>query len=69
MEEADRVAGQIAIIDQGKIIIQGTSAELKAKTNKSSLEDAFIELTGHAIRHEEVSSADRMRMHRRMWRR
>ena len=68
MEEADRVAERIAIIDQGKIIIQGTSAELKAKTNKTSLEDAFIELTGHAIRHEEVSSADRMRMRRRIWR-
>ena len=69
MEEADRVAKQIAIIDHGTIIIQGTSAELKAKTNKASLEDAFIELTGHTIRYEEAAGIDRLRMRRRMWRR
>jgi len=69
MEEADRVAQQIAIIDKGKIIVQGTPAQLKAKTNKSSLEDAFIEFTGRSIRNEEVTGVDRMRIRRRMWRR
>lgn len=69
MEEADRMASQIAIIDHGKIIIQGTSEELKEKTNKKSLEDAFIKLTGHTLRHEEATSLDHMRLRRKMWRR
>lgn len=64
MEEADRVAKEIAIIDHGKIITQGTPSELKEKTGKESLEDAFIELTGYNIREQEVSFADRMRQTR-----
>ena len=32
MDEADRVAHRIAIIDHGAIVAQGTSAELKAQT-------------------------------------
>ncbi len=65
MDEADRVAQRIAIIDHGKIIAQGTSAELKKLTKKNSLEDAFISLTGDVIRDEEASTLDRLRMHRR----
>jgi len=68
MEEADRSAERVAIIDHGKIVALGTSAELKSKTGTASLEDAFINLTGRAIRQEEASSADRMRTSRRMWR-
>jgi len=69
MEEADRVAERVAIIDQGKIIGDGTPSELKAKTQTASLEDAFLNLTGHVIRSENVSSTDHMRANRRMWRR
>ena len=70
MEEADKVASTVAIIDQGKIVARGSVAEIKARTNKSSLEEAFLSLTGHAIREEEGSSKDTMRqMHRKMWRR
>src|SRR6202030_158674 len=46
MEEADRVAQRIAVIDHGKIVAQGTSAELKQQTGKNTLEDAFLALTG-----------------------
>ena len=52
--------GRIAIIDHGKIIATGTSAELKSRTNSETLEDAFLELTGHKIREEEASSLDRV---------
>ncbi len=68
MEEADRVANEVAIIDHGKIVAEGTPAALKEQTAARSLEDAFISLTGHAIRDEEASSSDRMRAMRKLWR-
>ena len=68
MEEADRVADQVAVIDHGKIVAQASPAELKERTDTATLEDAFIALTGHKIRDEESSSADRMRLLRRAWR-
>jgi ABC-2 type transport system ATP-binding protein len=69
MEEADRVADRIAIIDQGKIIASGTSEDLKKQTGKDSLEDAFLSLTGKTIRDVGAGSKDQMRLRRRMWRR
>jgi len=69
MEEADRVANNIAVIDHGKIVAQGSSNELKQKTGARSLEDAFLALTGKAIREEESTGADRMRMRHGLWRR
>ncbi len=69
MEEADRVADRIAVIDHGKIIRQGTSETLKQETKTTSLEDAFLQLTGHEIRDEEGGAMERMRMRRRMWHR
>ena len=67
MDEADRVAQRIAIIDHGKIVAQGTPAELKQQTGKESLEDAFLSLTGSTIRDEAVTSADQMRQMAKMW--
>jgi len=67
MEEADRVADEVAVIDHGKIVTQGTPAELKERTQAKTLEDAFITLTGHTIREEEASSKDRMRTMARAW--
>ena len=68
MDEADRVAQRIAIIDHGKIVAQGTPAELKQQTGKESLEDAFLALTGSTIRDEGANSADQMRQFAQMWR-
>lgn len=67
MDEADRVADRIAVIDHGRIVAIGSSAELKAQTSTDSLEGAFLALTGTTIREEEASSADRMRMMGRMF--
>lgn len=69
MEEADKIAGRIAIIDQGKIVALGSSAELKKQTNTLTLEEAFLALTGNIIREEKADSASIMRQNRRMWRR
>jgi ABC-2 type transport system ATP-binding protein len=69
MEEAEKVAGEVAVIDHGKIITQGTPARLKQNTNTGSLEEAFLNLTGHEIREEDATSRDHMRMGRRMWHR
>ena len=69
MEEAEKMAQRIAIIDHGKIITIGTSQQLKQQTKTDSLEEAFLTLTGRTIREEEATSADRMRSMRRMWRR
>jgi len=67
MEEAEKVAQRIAIIDHGKIITMGTAQELKEQTKTNSLEDAFLALTGKQIREQEGSGKDTMRMARRMW--
>ncbi len=67
MEEAEKIAQRIAIIDHGKIIATGTSEELKAQTQTASLEEAFLKLTGNVIREEEASATDKLRAHRQ-WR-
>jgi len=69
MEEAERVAHRIAIIDHGKIIAQGTPGELKAQTGTESLEEAFLALTGSTIREEEASSLDKLRTFGKAFRR
>ena len=67
MEEAEKVAGRIAIIDHGKIIASGTAEELKGSTDTGSLEEAFLKLTGDVIREEEASSVDHLRAMGRVW--
>jgi ABC-2 type transport system ATP-binding protein len=66
MEEAARIAQRIAIVDHGKIVAMGSAAELTAQTQTGSLEEAFLKLTGSAIREEEANSTDRMRQRNRM---
>lgn len=68
MQEAERVAQRIAVIDHGKIVAQGTPEEIKKEAGASDLEEAFIKLTGRAIRAEDAGGIDRLRAHSRMWR-
>jgi ABC-2 type transport system ATP-binding protein len=67
MDEADRVAQRIAVIDHGKIVAMGTSQELKTQTGKESLEEAFLALTGSTIRDEAATSTDQLRQMAKMW--
>ena len=52
MDEAERVAQRIAIIDHGKIVAQDSPEGLKNQTGAASLEDAYLALTGSTIRDE-----------------
>jgi ABC-2 type transport system ATP-binding protein len=69
MDEAERMADRIAIIDHGAIVAQGTLTELKEETGVDSLEAAFLKLTGYSIREEETGQVDRMRQMVQMFRR
>ena len=59
MEVAQQVCNRIGIIYQGKVIAEGTLAELRSKTDgkDGTLEEVFLKLT-----HEEDEVADTMRM-------
>jgi ABC-2 type transport system ATP-binding protein len=65
MEEAAKIATRIAVIDHGKIVAEGTSQSLMAETKTKTLEEAFLQLTGHEIREEEASKLDHLRSHAR----
>jgi ABC-2 type transport system ATP-binding protein len=69
MDEAERVAHRIAIIDHGRIVAQGSPQDLKQQTGADSLEQAFLALTGSSIRDERVDGSDQMRQMAKMWRR
>ncbi len=65
MDEADRVAERIAIIDHGRIVAMGSGEELKAQTQTDNLEAAFLKLTGSDLREESADPLAAMRMRRR----
>jgi ABC-2 type transport system ATP-binding protein len=52
MEEVQKMAQKIAIIDHGKIVETGTPDEIRTKAGTQDLEEAFIKLTGNKIREE-----------------
>lgn len=64
MDEVEKVAQWIAIIDHGKIVSQGTLDDLEKITKTHSLESAFIALTGKEIREETAGFLERIRIRR-----
>jgi ABC-2 type transport system ATP-binding protein len=52
LDEAEEVADRIAIIDHGKIVATGTSKQLAKQTSTTTLEEAYLELTGREVRDE-----------------
>ncbi len=66
IEEAEKMANSICIIDQGKIVARGTPQELKDETSSNSLEEAFLKITGHTIREEKINGVDRLRLRRKI---
>jgi ABC-2 type transport system ATP-binding protein len=67
MDEAERVAQRIAVIDHGAIVAQGSPGELKEQTGADSLENAFLKLTGSGVRAEQASSVDQLRQFAQAW--
>jgi ABC-2 type transport system ATP-binding protein len=60
MDEAE-FADKVIIIDHGKIIANGTPAELKTQTNQTTLNDVFLFLTGKDIREVNISTPEKMK--------
>jgi ABC-2 type transport system ATP-binding protein len=54
MEEAERLCDRLAILDAGRVIAQGTSAEIAAGAGLpgADLEKVFLKLTGRKLRDE-----------------
>ncbi len=46
LEEADQLADQIALLDHGTIVAEGTAEELKRLVDAEDLDDVFLALTG-----------------------
>ena len=46
LEEAEQLCDRIAFINDGRIVAQGTSADLASDYGVASLEDAYLELVG-----------------------
>lgn len=61
MDEVEKVADRIAIIDHWTIQAIWTIDELKKQTKKQTLDDVFLELTWRDIREELVSESEWIR--------
>jgi ABC-2 type transport system ATP-binding protein len=46
LEEADRLADRVAVIDRGTVVAEGTPAGLKADLGRGTLDEVFLALTG-----------------------
>jgi ABC-type multidrug transport system ATPase subunit len=49
LEEADRFADVVHVLNHGKVIASGTAADLKSRSGVASLDEAFLALTGSAL--------------------
>ena len=51
LEEADQLAHTVGLLDGGRLVAEGTPAELKAQAGGETLDDVFLALTGHPRHH------------------
>jgi ABC-2 type transport system ATP-binding protein len=53
MAEAERLCARIGFLAHGKLVAEGTAHELKYLAGATTLDDAFIKLTGEQLSSEE----------------
>jgi ABC-2 type transport system ATP-binding protein len=55
LDEAARLADRIGILHQGRLVAEGTAAELAARHGGSSLEEVFMTVTGRRLEDADAS--------------
>ena len=58
MAEAERLCARIGFLAHGKLVAEGTVAELLKTANAQTLDDAFIKLTGEELLDEELVAVE-----------
>ena len=58
LEEADQLADLVGLLDGGRLVAEGTPAELKARAGGETLDDVFLALTGHPATPEKDAEND-----------
>ncbi|MFA7170782.1 MAG: ATP-binding cassette domain-containing protein [Candidatus Paceibacterota bacterium] len=61
MPEAENVADEVIIIDQGKIMMQDTVTGILERTGAKNLEEAYLNITGKEIRQESAEKRPHFR--------
>jgi ABC-2 type transport system ATP-binding protein len=69
MEEAERYAERLAIMDLGRLVEQGAPAEVRERHGHESLEQVFTAVTGRSIDEDEGGRLSDVRAQRRVARR
>lgn len=54
MDEVERLCDSVVLLDSGRIIAEGTPAQVTAKAGTDTLEEAFVALTGNDVFEEEL---------------
>lgn len=49
MDEVERLCDRLVLLDAGRIVAEGTPAEVTARAGTSTLEEAFVAITGHDL--------------------
>jgi lipooligosaccharide transport system ATP-binding protein len=50
MEEAERICDRLVIMDGGRIVAEGSPAALLERFGEVTLEEVFLQITGHSLR-------------------
>lgn len=58
MAEAERLCARIGFLAHGKLVAEGTAAELIRRAQAATLDDAFIKLTGEELADEETVAVE-----------
>jgi ABC-2 type transport system ATP-binding protein len=57
LEEADRLADTVAIVDVGRVVAEGTPSQLKERTGARTLDDVYLHYAGRRFEMAEVTRA------------